>query len=957
MGRLVSPEYILPTRMTLHVPPDTTLRFSTLDFPYAKALDTFMFSFKKIYKQAYDKNLPYRLYLPYRQLNDAILALAPGLIQPFEGTRKPGRMVAFTHYDHGQPEDFPTMEQLRSLIQHWLLCWAEKEGVQGLLQADGKRAWQDLLQALNSDPETEWQHEIEPASLAHNPNSAYGIAYVALPALLTALLENKTMSIYSKQREYPITWRRVNTGSKDGLYLISQPFLDKDDYFAYRLDFSVQTQAGYVDHKGESRLWIFAHLSIQRYITQRYGGDHKRSNSVLVGFNGEHFSNGWNDHTTTLIHLGIKGREWESGVGKLLDKYAINPLALPQMIYEKPLGYGNYSSIADFAHNEYYIMYAEGRKFGDGKARKHQVNTGTTLRERSQIMENVLLLLGGWLEVSPPFQRDIQNPNNTLALRDYNHMLPTKRKNNTAQEASWRAALQTSLEGSGYNHLHIAILHRSTDFQISAEKQLTEALISVDVGDNPLVTVSYIPLQHSLYFPLNAGNFDPQDAFRKYGERPPGFDEQWKNQMSESYKKKRTDWQAFLQGIDWKPNARRMVLIDSNGEYGTKEQGIPDSQKIKGAIRDACNREGILSQFIVGDLKPDSKKPGKLKGESAGRLKHAVLDLLLRQQAILYAPPHEIYERAAGLGSEIARQLDIIAFCRVSRTGLHRLNYVVAVRLRADGTASVILPGIADSWISYDNAAAKLGILIAENKVTLFTNQKASPLRMKHDAMLDFVHEVLTNRIERPTIAVIEAEGWRNGAGEDEDKYCWTQLRNSDLPHNLHTLHFDRYRVYDRAAPKLDNLLAVVRLRMNDETPQYITAGEWEAEEPMRDIPHLTGYVDPYIIQPMHFMSVAGLPETQKKQRERQVVEAFKADISTKARDEIAFKHPQMIEMVPFFVHPDYQHNEGQRQLCRCVHFLRNSPGFVMGAINQPYPMHLGEPLIEDQLCIIHADA
>jgi hypothetical protein len=940
--------------MTLHVPSDTELRFSTLDFPYAKAFDTFMFAFKEVYKQTHDKKLPYRLFPPYRQLNDAILALAPGLIQAFEDNKKLGRMVAFTRYEHGRPEDFPTLEQLCSLIKHWLLCWAEQPEVEALLQADGKRAWQEQLEALDGQPETAWQHDITPASLAANPGHEQNLGYIALPALLTTLLENQTMSIYSKQREYVITWRRVNAGGKNGLYLISQPILDKDDYFAYRLDFSVQTQTGYVDHKSKLRPWVFAHLSIQRYITERYSGDYKRSNSVLVGFNREHFSNQW-DRSTTLIQLGVKGKEWESGVGKLLGKYSINPLASPEAIFKKPLGYANYSGAEDFRHNEYYVVYAEGRKFGDEKERKHQTDTGMTLGERSQMMENVLSLLGGWLEVSPPFHRDLQSPNNTLALRNYDYMIKP-RKDNKAQ-VSWCASLQTSLAGSGYDHLHITVLHRSDDFQGWAEKQITEALMGVDTGDNSLVTVSYFPLEPSLYFPLDAGNLDPQLVFKDANEKPPQFMKQWYEQMRASYPKKRDEWQAFLQGIDWKPNARRMVLIDSTGEYGTKDNRIPDSQKIKGAIRDACNREGILSQFIVGNLKPDSKNTGKLKGESAGRLKHAVLDLLLRQQAILYAPPHEIYERAAGLNAETAHQLDIIAFCRVNRTGLHNFNYVLAVRLRADGTGSVMLPGDSNGWIPYDIATSKLGILIEEGKVRLFTNQKVSPLRMHHDTMLNFVHEVLTSRLERPTIAVIEAEGWRNGASEDENKHCWTQLRNRDLSRNLHTLHFDRYRVYDRAAPKLNNLLAVVRLRMDAETPQYITAGEWSAEESMRDIPHLTSYIDPGVTEPMHFMSVAGLSETQDRQDSERVQELFKADIRDSQYDEIAPKHPQIVEMVPFFVHPDYQHDEGQRQLCRCVHFLRNSPAFVMGAINKPYAMHLGEKLIEDQLCIVNADA
>ncbi len=46
---------------------------------------------------------------------------------------------------------------------------------------------------------------------------------------------------------------------------------------------------------------------------------------------------------------------------------------------------------------------------------------------------------------------------------------------------------------------------------------------------------------------------------------------------------------------------------------------------------------------------------------------------------------------------------------------------------------------------------------------------------------------------------------------------------------------------------------------------------------------------------------------------------------------DIAIKHSQLIEIVPFFVHPHLQSEEGQRQLCRCIHFLLISPAFAYG--------------------------
>ena len=60
-----------------------------------------------------------------------------------------------------------------------------------------------------------------------------------------------------------------------------------------------------------------------------------------------------------------------------------------------------------------------------------------------------------------------------------------------------------------------------------------------------------------------------------------------------------------------------------------------------------------------------------------------------------------------------------------------------------------------------------------------------------------------------------------------------------------------------------------------------------------------------------------------------------------------------MIEMLPFFVRPDFQTEENLTALCRVPHYLRISPAYTKGNISQPYPMHLGMKLIDDLLCIL----
>jgi hypothetical protein len=586
-------------------------------------------------------------------------------------------MVAFTHFEDSAddavkiPQDFPSQGQLKSLIRHWLECWSVKLVTQPLLKGDGNGAWQTLIKALDGDPEIEWQHGIAPAALSTDLNYEKGLAYVALPALLTALLHKQSMTIQSEKGEYSITWRRANDGGKDGLHLISQPIRYRDDYFAYRLDFSVQTQAGFIDSlQGKPRAWIFAHLSIQRYIGELYRkGDDRRNISILVGFNREHFISGdaWDDDTT-LIRLGVQKKggmaQWESGVGNLLDDFAVRKLLTPDEILMAPQRYGNYDGLSNFTEDEYYVVFAEGRIFGDERGRGHQIPTGTTLRERSQIMEGVLSLLDGWLEASESFQLDRQNPKDTtFALRDYDYMVQ-ERKDNTAQWASWQTALKTSLASGRHSHLHIVVLHRNPDFLQWVKPQLETAMMGADQSENPLATITYLSLPPSLSASLDPGALDPKTFWLSKEQKPAGFMDQWNKQMKESYPKKREQWREFLRAIKWSPNARRLILIDAPDQFD-----LPPNQRIKGAVRDACNRENVSSQFIIGNLKEDKRaeRVGHLDGGSTGRLKNAILDLLVRQQAILYAPPCEIYERAAEIDADTAGQLDVITFCRVHR--------------------------------------------------------------------------------------------------------------------------------------------------------------------------------------------------------------------------------------------------------------------------------------------------
>ena len=156
---------------------------------------------------------------------------------------------------------------------------------------------------------------------------------------------------------------------------------------------------------------------------------------------------------------------------------------------------------------------------------------------------------------------------------------------------------------------------------------------------------------------------------------------------------------------------------------------------------------------------------------------------------------------------------------------------------------------------------------------------------------------------------------------------------------------------YEREEPRLDNLLAVIRIRDREEAPQYVTNRQtWQSDCLTRDLRHLSGFTEFTEHDIFHYFSVGRLPSTVKSGQERQGRED-----PYKSADGggIAFKHQQMIEMLPFFVHPSFRSRAGLEILCRVPHYLRSSPAWGVGNLLLPYPMHLGLKLIEDQLCIL----
>ncbi|MBD2175009.1 RNaseH domain-containing protein [Anabaena sp. FACHB-709] len=395
----------------------------------------------------------------------------------------------------------------------------------------------------------------------------------------------------------------------------------------------------------------------------------------------------------------------------------------------------------------------------------------------------------------------------------------------------------------------------------------------------------------------------------------------------------------------------------------TKKKGLYPQQNIYGAVREACVLEELSSQMVQTVSPKSTNQEDNNKNvtpsyskKTEGRILNAVLDLTLRQTGTLYGLPSEVYEQA-GIEKEIAQNLDVIALCRRKvNQARENIHYVLAVRLRATGEVDVLFPNTKD-WIPYPRAGIELGKIFSQVKRD---RHLFKTVQLKGIELAKFAADVFTQISDRPTLVLIEAEGWRNERGEDNEGQAWFQLKNEYLFAKRDVLDFQHVPghgcVYPRDHKALKNLLGIIRLRSGDETAQYITNREtWDENSSARDLINLSGFYDISIPELLHYFSIGKLPTTQKAQDTLTTRELYMLDSQN---DEygvnIAFKHQQILEMVPFFVHPNFQKTaESLKILCRVPHYLRISPAWSMGNIISPYPLHLGKQLIKDHLCVL----
>ncbi len=685
---------------------------------------------------------------------------------------------------------------------------------------------------------------------------------------------------------------------------------------------------------------------------------------------------------STLVKLTIKSNDnkyWQEQLPNLLEAFKARPLIKPQEILDNPAEYGNLDNVENWNKDEYYIIHTEGYKYKEkeqkGRGHGHHIDTGFSLKERADITSKVLQFLDGVLIPDKAMECDIKAPTGKkipLAMRDYEYLrtslLPSALKKYSDEEKQQKIREKQNIIADSIkrttkdNQIYLFIIYREEHTKKLLYQQLRESLLLQEGDEFP----EYLIVQDILIKDFE----NSEDAKKKnrtlFDEISvsglPSVNENFDEEIKKGHNKKRQAWQKFLKEnvlslVNNKNNANLFAIIEIRK---TQVKGIHPKQSIRGAIREACVLENINSQMLQ-TVKPTQNDDTVYSAKTKGRTLNAVLDLTLRQTGTLYGLPSEVYE-IAKIPENIVSKLDVIAFCRIKRNNFidkTPLQYAIAVRLSAIGTVDILLPNY-KTWIPYHKAGIEIGKLF--HKARKKDDDSLKQVQMKGGDLVKFASNTLVNHLKNPTIALIEAEVWRNKRSKDgNNNQAWFQLQNENLLEQRDILNFSHvsdHHQYQRDDERLNNLLGLIRLRSGNETPQYVTnRQEWDEDSETKDFTQLSGFIDETVPELLHYFSIGRIPKTQKKQDEKKARNLRKIENEDDIyAANIAYKHQQMIEMLLFFVRRDLKSKEQIKALCRVLHYLRTSPTYTKGNIRHPYPMHLGNNLIEDMLCILGFD-
>ena len=946
---------IVPMRFRIHEAYLRDLAVSFSPFSYEQDCKNFLASMEQFQSSDHPENPP------YRRFNTVLTALAPTLTHPFESRRNVNtgqyeRQMLVVGIDVARR---PQPEQISDLAYEWGKQWGLDRFTK-TIKGSGHDAYKRLLDRLRQ-PRQHW-FETDAASLFLNLNTETQLGYRAIPGVLSSRLAGRESTIHGKK----VIWRLMQDGNQ-GLAVLSNPFqaqyedpvlqIVKEGTFVYKLEFRLQTQVG------SPHCWIHLYVRCSRYVDEEMKrANWKRDITVRVGIDRPRLP-GWNS-TPTLVSLPVAGGaanpRWEDDPVQLLSAMNARDLVSPVQILQKPQDYRKASSQSNY--DEYYVVHAEGFR------PSHEVKTGfdfAELQEVANAVENILeleLSRGQTLVSDTPTAQMYLNrlPLMMYDISDLRKKQFAKKKvgqteteNNQQNRSERQRIILQALQRASRNQNVFILLCWQDEFSKSILEQEVRQTLFLDTNapwpDNIKLLMAPAPLSNDLLKPLDSGLLNPMDHFKKnvpYADRQK-FKRAWKMQMRKAFREKTQAWEGYLRSLLPDEPGYGLVLIELrplneihpeklrllNEAQPSTLQGSNSklyhlTQNIKGAVRRACNKLGLASQMVFPMKR---NREGEVSTTSKSRASNSVTDLVYRQTGLVYDQPVDLYIKA-GLSQEQAEQLHVVALYKL-RKYKPAVNYPMAVRLCPDSTFQALLPHDHQQWQPFLEARRVLG--------EIFMGGKEQDISLSPEAQAQFAAQIFTETRDVPTLVLLEATDWRN-------YNVLPQFANTTkLKDQLDLRHVKTYeRLY--AVKDLPHL-RIIRLRTvgtSGETPQYFTvaAGEEDQLEEDRDISYLTGFVDSQAESSFfHYVSIGKLPITAKRQYQNPGL--YKTDEG----GGIAFKHQTIAEFVPFFL----QEGDDPHAWCRIPHFMRTAPAWDGGNIVLPYPMHLAQRMIDDQLCIL----
>lgn len=921
-----------------------------IDFPWSEKIETF---YSRIQVELQRELRPNEL-APWRTLNDA-LNLSAYLIQPFESNYRKRQAIA--------PEgvQLPQANQIAAISQNWLNYYTMS--VFPELRERRPRPFTELLSGLTFN---ELWHDREALSLIA-PGNIDGIAFNAIPSIVASSIIERPI-IYKGER---ITWRAAQQSRK--LCLVSKPIhshldIDGDDitgYFVIRAEFSLRTMPGEADP------FIDMSLHCRRYIESTGSWTRRKSGTALIEVVNP-LIQGWPQKSLVQVplHFSKISKEnpesvyYKNGIDSFLAELRAAPLVPLANILSEPTKYWN---IEMGPRDAYYLVYHEGMY------PNHPVETGWPVADQNEIYHSLCSNLDGILQPVEPVQRSLRMFRKTkptaglhigeLQERDRMDEIDAEGQTETIPVENLGIPIAQAVKQiwlmKQSKPLVLLLWHtpvtreavmKQFDELMCGEMEIKERKVDATLIGELVSDAEFDTSQISVVRP--DGSRDNKYYGTKMGE--------YKDVIVERRKARISQWIPFLRSVRQEfamtgnpVNPPEILVIIE--QLKTSEHKIDEMRSPKSAIREACIQSRFLSQFIRTVEYPEkesTKENGQPRGKSDYyRVQGAVHDLMLRQTGITLGAWEAFFERLSL--PAVAQNMEIIGLYRAKS---QMLNFDIPIAIRftpISRHAEMTYPGLRSSallsrmgspleWLPYTQACIELGQLVIKNKGKILTRKKDSKVFsdvcLNNGQMLDFIDKIIRGP-GKEKIVLIDAMQFRNT--------LWKELKNGDMVMNQY-----KSPGYGMLTPVELPGVRLIRV-LAGESPQYTSVGNLkEPDNALYIAGDSSGFPVFYSVGALSTVRRQVFKESKKEAEFRHPESEARNYISKADYADTAFKHSQMVEMIPFFLQP----GDDPELFTWIAHRLRTTLNWAAGNIIYPRPIHLADAFVEDVRILFDSD-